>query len=98
MSERAAKTMTVPEVRERLYVLSDVLPELRALADQLWRRPPGRKKAPAVSRKLTPELKDEIRAYASAHPGETEHSVSIHFGVNQGRVSEALFGHRGDSD
>ena len=94
--ERAAKLMTIPEVRDRLYFLSEIQnqPELRQLADQLWRRSPGRRTARATSRVLTPELAQAIREYAAQHPEESEHRIGIRFDVNQGRVSEALFGYR----
>lgn len=88
--------MTVPEVRDRLYQLADILgsTELHRLADNLWRRKPGRRKAPVSAQHLSPELAAAIREYAGNNPKMTEHQISILFGVNQGRVSEALFGHR----
>lgn len=96
MSERAPKTMTVPEVRDRLYEMSEIyrMPELRQLADQLWRRRPGRKPVRPQSRRVTPELREAIREFARGHPGMPEDRIGDHFGVNQGRVSEALFGFR----
>lgn len=99
MSElRAPKTMTIPEVRDRLYELSDELhqPELRRLADQLWRRRPWRQPVRPVHRRMTPELAAEVRAYVAAHPYEPEDVVGTRFGVNQGRISEALAGFRGE--
>lgn len=87
--------MTIPQVRERLLALSieHDLPELAALAEQTRRRHAGRK-APVASVALTPELAGRIRAYARKHPAETMVSIGVRFGVNQGRVSEALFGKR----
>jgi hypothetical protein len=95
-AERAPRTMSIPEVRERLYKLAEIqrLPELRQLADQLWRRPPWRKPVRAQARALTPDLIADIRQWVYDHPDESEHRVGIRFGVNQGRVSEALHGHR----
>ena len=92
---RAEKLLTIPEVRDRLYELADSqrIPELRMLADQLWRRR-GRRAVRAQSIAITPELVAAIRDYAYHHPDESEHKVGQQFGVNQGRVSEALFGHR----
>jgi hypothetical protein len=88
--------MTVPEVRDRLYAMADAyrLPELRHLADQLHRRKPARPKARAQSPTMTPALVEAIRLYADIHPGMSEHRIGIVFGVNQGRVSEALSGFR----
>jgi hypothetical protein len=99
MSDRSPKTMTIPEVRDRLYELgSEIgLPELFKLADQLWRRQPGRPRAPVQHRRVTPELKAQIRAFAAEHPEMSEDKIGVRFGVNQGRVSEALFGFRGES-
>jgi hypothetical protein len=43
---------------------------------------------------MTPALVEAIRLYADIHPGMSEHRIGIVFGVNQGRVSEALSGFR----
>jgi hypothetical protein len=95
-TDRAPRTMSIPEVRDRLYTLAEIqrLPELRQLADQLWRRPPWRKPVRAQSRAMTPDLAYAIRQFAADHPEESEHRIGLRFGVNQGRVSEAIRGHR----
>lgn len=95
--ERAPKEMTIPEVRERLYELADAhrLPELRRLADQLWRRKPWRRPVRPRSVAMTPEIAASVRRYVAAHPDVPEDRVGDVFGINQGRVSEALHGHRG---
>jgi hypothetical protein len=88
--------MTIPEIRSRLYEIAveEGLPEVATLADQMWRRRPGRDPVHPVSRRMTDELRDQIREYATLHPDEPEDRVGMRFGVNQGRVSEALFGFR----
>lgn len=88
--------LTIPEVRDHLLLLAFKYddPEIAYLVSQLIRRPAIRR-APTVSVPLTPELARAIRAYAKAHPDMTEHQISVRFGVNQGRVSEALHGKRG---
>lgn len=95
--------MTIPEVRTRLDEIADGLvgtdlgKELRVLAAELWRRRSPRSTTVNErirSRSLTPELAASIRSYAAAHADETEHEIGIKFGVNQGRVSEALYGKR----
>ena len=88
-------TLTIPEVRQRLYHLADVLDsgELRFLASQLHRRRAGHNGKPA-SRRMTPELAQAIRTFAQKNPDVTEHAIGVLFGVNQGRVSEALVGFR----
>jgi len=81
----------VPEVRKRLQQLAKEhsLPELSELAEKLKREPSVRR-APASSTSMTPELCEQIRAYAEAHPFETLAYIANKFGVNPGRVSEAL--------
>jgi len=58
----------------------------------LWRRKAIRR-APNDSAPVTPAL-TAIRAYAKQHPEMTELAIGHEFGVNQGRVSEALAGFR----
>ena len=81
---------TIPEMRQRLY---EIAIELNDISDQLERRP-ARKKAPQSSVSMTPELREEIRAFALTHPDWTENDIGIRFDVNQGRVSEILRGKR----
>ncbi|CCG43379.1 hypothetical protein [Magnetospirillum molischianum] len=87
--------MTIPEIRERLRELADVhgISELSEIADKLKRRYNGRK-APRASKAVTPALAAEVRDHCKAHPEETMHQVATKFGINQGRVSEILFGKR----
>ena len=67
--------------------------ELMQLADELRRRPPG-PRAPVESTPMTPELAQEIREYADAHPGMSHQTIAEAFNVNHGRVSEAIHGKR----
>lgn len=84
-------TLSIPEVRDRLRELADEhdIEELHDLADQMYRKS-ARKRAPVRSPKLTPELAEEIRQYAAAHPEAHQQDIAEKFGVNHGRVSEAL--------
>lgn len=66
---------------------------LSHLADQLSRRKPVRK-APAKSRTMTPELRRKIAEDARANPDKTYHQIAMRWGVNAGRVSEAVAGFR----
>lgn len=69
--------------------------ELRALARQIPRRPNGNlSKAPRHSRRMTPELAAAIRADHEAHPDDSMFTIGQRHGVNQGRVSEAIYGKR----
>jgi hypothetical protein len=87
--------MTIPEICDRLRVLAAhyALPELDDLADELRRRPAG-SRAPATSTPMTPALAALIRAHSMSHPSKSQVQVARHFGVNPGRVSEALHGKR----
>jgi hypothetical protein len=91
--------MTIPEVRDRLIELSleRGIPELTELAQQLSRKFHGRKARPR-SAAMTAERTQAIREYARAHPTMSELEIGLVFGVNQGRVSEALYGKRGERD
>lgn len=90
--------MTIPEVRERLHGIAAETgnAELDELANQLVRRSHGRK-APATRHGLNALRKVLIRTYAEDHPDVGEFDIAILFGVNQGRVSEAIYGKRGAS-
>lgn len=81
----------IPAVRDRLRELADEhgLEELRDLADQMYRRT-ARKRAPIRSPKLTPALAQQIRQYAASNPSAHQQDIAQKFGVNHGRVSEAL--------
>lgn len=81
----------IPAVRDRLRELADEhgIEELNDLADQMYRRT-ARKRATTRSPKLTPALAQQIRDYAAAHPDAHQQDIAQRFGVNHGRVSEAL--------
>jgi hypothetical protein len=85
--------MGVPDVRARLYALAGELgnPELLALADALWRRPAIRR-APARSRALTPDDAAAVRREFRADPSARLQDLAGRYGVNIGRISEALRG------
>jgi hypothetical protein len=97
--------MRIPEVRRKLAKAADDLragknPKLIArrldiFTTELWRRKPRRRAgAPVIRRRLTPELKMEIRAYVRKHPKQDWQEVGNHFNVNPGRISEVMKGHR----
>lgn len=72
--------------------LVEVAQDIRYWANATRRRAPLRPKADPSGVPVTPELAEEIRAYAAQHPTLTQHEIAAHFGVNQGRVSAALAG------
>jgi hypothetical protein len=87
--------MTIPEIRRRLHELavSAGIPELAELAEATRRRPAPRV-APVKSRPLEPWLAEWIRETAEENPDATQMEIAREFGVNIGRVSEALHGKR----
>ena len=87
-------SMTIPEVRDRLRELADQhgIPELHRLADELYRR--RHREVAQTARSMRPGMAAAIRRYAYDHPEASELDVANVFGVNQGRVSESLYGKR----
>ena len=87
----AKNSLGIPGVRDRLRELGDEhgIDELHELADQMYRKG-AKKRAPKRSPKLTAKLAEEIRQYAAANPDAHQQDIAEHFGVNHGRVSEAL--------
>jgi hypothetical protein len=87
--------LTIPEIRERLFVLAVELdcPELAELAEGTKRRSPV-KRAPVTSRPMTPQLAIAVRAYQNSHPDMSQQEIARVFHLNNGRISEALRGYR----
>jgi hypothetical protein len=87
--------MRIPEIRDELLEIAAATGNNRLahLAHALTRRPTTRK-APTRSQRVTPELRREIAEYATANPDMSQVAVGRRFGVNPGRVSEALNGKR----
>lgn len=91
----------IPQARERIR---DLIMDLKSLAvthtraadilddimfECLYREPPSRKTKPR-SKTMTAKLAREIRAHARAHPTASHQQIANVFGVNPGRVSEAI--------
>jgi hypothetical protein len=57
-------------------------------------RRPAVRTTPVKHRPLTPRLKAAIRSYAKLQPDASQVQIGRRFGVNPGRVSEALAGKR----
>lgn len=88
---------TMPEIRARLHEIAreNGLPELAQLAEETKRRYHGRK-GRTTALKVTPALAARVRAYFKAHPDENNRTIGARFQIDGGRVSEILFGKRGE--
>lgn len=84
-------SLGIPAVRDRLRELAEEheIDELNDLADQLYRKS-AKRKAPVRSPKLTPEMAQDIRDFAAANPNLHQQDIAEKFGVNHGRISEAI--------
>lgn len=91
----AKNKMTIPQVRDRLRELAEEhsIEELGFLADQMYREY-NNGRAPTKSPTVTAEIAADIRAYAAENPNAHQQDIAEHFGVNHGRISEALNGDR----
>lgn len=83
--------MSIPEARDRLRQLAEIhgIEELAEIADAMYRRSPTRR-AETRSPRVTDEMAEEIRDFAAENPDLHQQDIANHFGVNVGRVSEAL--------
>jgi hypothetical protein len=72
--------------------LTDLQRGMRKLktAERLLVRDAPVRRAKRGAVRCTPEMAQRIRDYARAHPTASYHKISILFGVNGGRVSEAI--------
>jgi len=85
----------IPEARKLLNHWAEEfgLPQLAELASRMYRRSAVRQ-ASRTSPYVDADMAQEIRDYAEDNPGMSEQEIAGHFGVNPGRVSEALHGLR----
>jgi hypothetical protein len=95
-----ADTISIPEARDRIYQLindyempQEVYDKLTAIADGMYRKFNGRK-APRFSRHMTRDIGDQVRLYAAEYPERAQQQIAEQFGINAGRVSEALAGEK----
>jgi hypothetical protein len=84
--------ISIPEARALLskWSLEWDKPELMDLAGRLVRRRPLYPRARAVRGSLAPELADQIRKYKEENPRMSNRDIGELFGVDGGRVSEAI--------
>ena len=102
-----ASPRTIPEIRTRLHEIAESLDhdlvtlpvavELHALAEETKRRRPVRD-APPRARKVTPEIKRQVRDLAARYPKMPIREIGLTLGIDGGRVSEILAGKRGEPE
>lgn len=97
----------IPEIQRRMHLLVDemlmpsMLPmsseeialEFRNLIVKLSRRP-RKTNAPVASRKMSPEIADQILEFHRRFPEATQQEIAVAFGVTAGRISETIAGKR----
>lgn len=89
--------ISIPEAKAQLlkWAIEWDRPELMHLAERMVRRKPKFIRARAKRRSLTPELADRIRTFKNANPQMSNRDVGEYFGVDGGRVSEAIHRSKG---
>ena len=85
----------IPKARELLYDALATMPapwhqQVVQALKLMYREPEVKQRAPVEKRPVDAFLAERIRAYVARHPTEHLHEVAVLFGVNPGRVSEAL--------
>jgi hypothetical protein len=103
MADEEQMRRSIPIIQERsLYPLAqelydlgltDVARRLRLYTTELYRRK-GKYRTRNGRAKMTPELRSQIRQFASAHPKWDNQRIAEKFNVNSARVSETLNGTR----
>ena len=88
---------TIPQIRQRLYelALEHGIPELAQLADETRRQYHGRR-APIRARRVDDVTAEKVRRFARRYPVLPQREIGQRFGIDGGRVSEILFGKRGE--
>jgi len=84
--------ISIPDARDLLRELADKhgISELRTLANLMYRRKHKAMRAPNTSQTVTPHLNADIRRFHRQNPVASNQDIANHFGVNPGRISEAL--------
>jgi hypothetical protein len=89
---------TIPQIRERLIEIGVErgIPEVIELAEETKRRYHGRK-GRTTAHQVTDELAARVRVFAMANPNLNNREIGARFKIDGGRVSEILFGKRGEA-
>jgi hypothetical protein len=88
----------IPRARKALTAIAQQLEVLAAEIDEalydLNRRPPARKPAPRRAPPVGAEMAEFLREFARANPKLSQAEIAQRYGINPGRVAEALHGDR----
>lgn len=89
--------ISIPDARKLLirYAIEWDRPELQQLAARMVRRKPKYPIARPERKSLCPKLAIMIREYKNRHPRKSNRDIGRHFGVDGGRVSEAIHSVKG---
>lgn len=84
--------ISIPDARTQLHRWAQEWnkPELADLARQMVRRRPKHPTAKATRQSLTPQLAERIRQHKALFPEKSNRAIGETFGVDGGRVSEAI--------
>lgn len=84
--------ISIPEARDELRRIAEDTGDerLKRLANLMYRRNHKGKRAPRTSNTITHQMREEIRSFLRSKPDASNQEVANYFGVNIGRVSEAL--------
>lgn len=86
------QTISIPEARAilRVWAREWSRPELEELSRKMVRRKPKYPMARAERSSLNPELAEQIRKFKDQNPNMANWKIGQVFGVDAGRVSEAI--------
>lgn len=86
------ETISIPDARAQLckWAVAWDKPELMELAQKMVRRKPKYPAARANRGSLDPILAENIRAFKAKNPERSNRDIGAMFGVDGGRVSEAI--------
>lgn len=88
----------VPKAREEIDAIAEALLDLAARLDRvqgnLHRRPYARARAPRAAPPVNAGMAEFLREFARKNPNLSQREIGQRFGIDGGRVSEALHGDR----
>ena len=97
--KEAGMSRAIPEIRARLHQLAveHGIPELAQLAEETKRQYHGRRASPRA-RPVDKAVAARVQRFARMNPNMPQREIGRRFRIDGGRVSEILFGKRGESE